>query len=1132
MLPPATAFITKSDGSSGTLVELTSVTADTWAADSSGDWSNAANWTSGVPDPNGYAVINFGGQYTVSVTDDRRVGGLSIFNSAVELDIDSKTLTAGTIVAGGKVVLSDGGTLDVLGSGTLSSSVSGGGTVALGGPGGTVVTFVSGASSDTKVAFISAGATLRIDLKLKDLAKFAATIDGFAFGETIDLTKIAFDPSVSATLLPGNILHIVETSGTIDLKLDPSQSFAGRTFHLISDGVSGTDVILDHVVSAGETVSVTAGETVVGLTVLSGGIVDVLPGATASATVVSNGGLLDVFSSGTVTATTVASGGAIAQYGGAISSDTTIAAGGILQIGSFDVASGVSAGDRRVIDVLYSGVASAGTVTSDGTLNVSNGGVAQEFEVASGGIANMFWRGAASNTHVDSGASLVVSSGGVASHTVISGGIMELTIGGFADDAITFAGAAGTLQIDDTTMPDSTISGFEPGDTFDLAGVAFDPSGSADLLSGNVLRVSEGGQHYDLKLDPSQDFSGKFFHLGSASGGGTLVTEDDVPCYCAGTRIAIAHGEVRVEELAIGDEVLTRSGALRPIKWIGRRSYSGHFAHGAHVLPICFKAGCLGPEQPRRDLWVSPNHAMFLEGVLIEARDLINGASIIQAERVERVDYFHLELDTHDIIIAEGAWSESFVDDDSRAIFQNAHAYAALYPDGRASPAQYCAPRVAFGPELETARKRLAERAGIPYAQPSSDTRPRALVIDSRVPEIGHDGGANAILDHMRALQAAGFEVNFLALDAQGRDTNVRALRALGVVLLSRSANGSFNAFARAHAGAFDLVYLHRVENATRCLKAARRYFDASIIYSVADLHHLRLKAQSALERHRTSELIAQAQTVAIQELSAALSADWVITHSAEEAARLMELPSIAAADKVRVVHRSMPVDPVRTSFAQRSGIAFVGNFAHAPNADAARWLVDEIMPRVQHEAPEVQCFIVGSDMPEDLRKALTRPDVHLLGHIGRLSDVFERVRLTVAPLRFGAGLKDKVLRSMGAGLPCVSTPEAFSGMRALPSLITTLCNGEHASDLAEAIITLHRDQAAHRACAQVGLDYVAQFYNRSRVDALIRDIARPALARHRSRAQPGQRCKILNFGAPSDAPLPAARGPRRVVFN
>jgi autotransporter passenger strand-loop-strand repeat protein len=1170
VLPPATAFITTSDGTGGTLVQLTSMTADTWASGSSGDWSNAANWTSGVPDPTGYAVVNFGGIYTVSVTDDRSVGGLSIFNSAVDLHIDSRTLTVGTVVAGGKVDLSHGGTLDVLVRGVLSSTVSGTGTVALDGASGTVVTFDDDVGSDTKIAFTGASATLKLDIPFAHPDDIAATIDGFAFGETIDLSQVTFDSNGSATLLPGNVLHITEHDKTIDLRLDPSQSFAGSGFHLVSDGVDGTDVILDHVVSAGETVSVGAGDTVVGLTVLSGGIVDVLPGGTASATFVSNGGLLEVLSSGTVTGTNVSSGGTIAQYGGAIGSDTTIDQGGILQIGSFEVASGLSAGDDRVIDVLYSGIASSGIVTSDGTLNVSNGGVAQAFEIASGGIANVLWRGAVSNVDVDSGASLVVSSGGfaeltvisgggseridsgatddhalimgggsqviesggVASRAVISGGLMELKIGGSADGAITFAGATGTLQIDDTTMPDATIFGFQPGNMFDLAGVAFDPSGRIDLLTSNVLQVSEGGQQYDLQLDPIRDFSGKFFHLSSASGGGTLVTEDDVPCYCARTRIATTHGEVRVEELEIGDEVLTRSGAPRPIKWIGRRSYAGRFAQGTHVLPICFKADCLGPDQPHRDLWVSPNHAMFLEGVLIEARDLINGVSVTQAEHVEQVDYVHIELDAHDIIMAEGAWSESFVDDDSRAIFQNAHEYAKLYPDGRARRAQYCTPRVAFGPELEAARKQLAQRAGIPYVQPSTDTRPRALVVDSRVPQIGHDGGANAILDHMRALQAAGFEVSFLALDTPSRGTDVGALRSLGVKLLPPSANGSFNAFARAHAGAFDLVYLHRVESATRCLKAARRYFDASIVYSVADLHHLRLKAQSTFEHHRASELIAQAQTVAIQELSAVLAADLVITHSTNEAAQLMELPSIAAADKVRVVPWSVPVDPVRTPFAQRSGIAFVGNFAHAPNFDAARWLVDEIMPRVWREAPEMECFIIGSDMPEDFGNALVCPGVHLLGRIDRLSDVFERVRLTVAPLRFGAGLKDKVLRSMGADLPCVGTPEAFGGMPALPNVIATLCNGEHASDLAAAIVRLHRDEAAYRACAHAGLEYVAEFYSRSRVDALMRDVTRPALARRRSRAQAGQRCKTLSFGAPSHPSLSTARGPRRVVFN
>ena len=79
-----------------------------------------------------------------------------------------------------------------------------------------------------------------------------------------------------------------------------------------------------------------------------------------------------------------------------------------------------------------------------------------------------------------------------------------------------------------------------------------------------------------------------------------------------------------------------------------------------------------------RDLWISPHHAMYLEGVLIEARDLVNDVSVVQAERVEEVEYFHIELDSHDVIVAEGSLSETFVDDRSRGMFHNAHEYDAL----------------------------------------------------------------------------------------------------------------------------------------------------------------------------------------------------------------------------------------------------------------------------------------------------------------------------------------------------------------------------------------------------------------------------------------------------------------------
>jgi hypothetical protein len=102
-----------------------------------------------------------------------------------------------------------------------------------------------------------------------------------------------------------------------------------------------------------------------------------------------------------------------------------------------------------------------------------------------------------------------------------------------------------------------------------------------------------------------------------------------------------------------------------------------------------------------------------LGGVLIEAKDLVNGVSIVQAAHVDSVEYFHIELDTHDVIIAEGALSETFLDDDSRGMFHNAHEYETLYADEDAAPAFYCAPRLGEGYVVEAVRLRLAERAGL-----------------------------------------------------------------------------------------------------------------------------------------------------------------------------------------------------------------------------------------------------------------------------------------------------------------------------------------------------------------------------------------------------------------------------------
>jgi len=156
---------------------------------------------------------------------------------------------------------------------------------------------------------------------------------------------------------------------------------------------------------------------------------------------------------------------------------------------------------------------------------------------------------------------------------------------------------------------------------------------------------------------------------------------------------------------------------------------------------------------PRRDLWVSPNHALYLEGVLIEVRDLVNHVSIVQAERVAAIEYFHIELDGHDVIVAEGAAAESFIDDDSRSLFHNAHEYRALYPAAAAGPARYCAPRRDQGYEVERARAVIARRAGIAVAgempPPGLAFAPRSIQVRRSLDGAGLTRSTNLAASHM-----------------------------------------------------------------------------------------------------------------------------------------------------------------------------------------------------------------------------------------------------------------------------------------------------------------------------------------------------------------------------------------------
>jgi hypothetical protein len=344
----------------------------------------------------------------------------------------------------------------------------------------------------------------------------------------------------------------------------------------------------------------------------------------------------------------------------------------------------------------------------------------------------------------------------------------------------------------------------------------------------------------------------------------------------------------------------------------------------------------------------------------------------------------------------------------------------------------------------------------------------RALVVDDGLPDPERDSASVAILSHMRALQGLGYTVSFAA--AQGappRSWDVTLLERLGITVCRAPYYASVEEVLRRQAQCFDVIYLHRIANASSYLSMARRHHpQARILYGVGELRHVCVAGQAAVEQR--PELLAESRRLRLLECTAAWSADAVLTHSAAEAALLQQAVPTA---RIHVVPWAVPVQPALVPVAQRRGIAFIGHFGHAANADAARFLAEAVMPLVWQSHPKIECVLAGRDMPDAIR-GLARPGLAPIGGVPKLSEVFDRVRLTVAPQRYGAGVKGAVLNSFAAGLPCVMSPAAAEGI-ALPAPLQNLV-GADAAELAAEIIRLHAGRAPYRRAADAGLSMIA----------------------------------------------------------
>ena len=160
----------------------------------------------------------------------------------------------------------------------------------------------------------------------------------------------------------------------------------------------------------------------------------------------------------------------------------------------------------------------------------------------------------------------------------------------------------------------------------------------------------------------------------------------NITCFVTGTRISTPQGDRKVEDLRIGDSVTTADGREVAIRWIGRQHIDNPVFLPQTQCPVVISAGAFGQGLPNRDLYLSADHAMVLDGLMITAGALVNDNTIRFVHRADMpraFTYFHIETEAHDVVLANGAASETFVDERDRANFDNYAEYVALYGDAR-----------------------------------------------------------------------------------------------------------------------------------------------------------------------------------------------------------------------------------------------------------------------------------------------------------------------------------------------------------------------------------------------------------------------------------------------------------------
>ncbi len=372
---------------------------------------------------------------------------------------------------------------------------------------------------------------------------------------------------------------------------------------------------------------------------------------------------------------------------------------------------------------------------------------------------------------------------------------------------------------------------------------------------------------------------------------------------------------------------------------------------------------------------------------------------------------------------------------------------------------------------------------GTPIGKAASHrARRRVLIIDATTPTPDQDSGSLRMVNLMRVLRGNGCHVVFMASNRAWVERYTAALQALGIEVLHHPLSPDPVSLFRTRGPEFDAIVLSRHYVAAEYVGLARLYApQARLIFDTVDLHYLRERRAAELEGR--DDLARQAAHTQRQELKLMRECDVTLVVSpVEQAILAVDAPGVAV-DVLSNVHE---VFGCRAPFSARRDLVFVGSFQHPPNIDAVLWYVREVQPRVLAALPEVVFHIIGSGLTDAVR-ALAGDRVRVHGFVDDLAPFMDGCRISLAPLRYGAGVKGKVNMAMSHGLPVVATPMAVEGMhvRAGEDVLVAA----DAAGFADAVVALYDDEALWNRLSRNGLANVREHFSFEAAETAIRRI-------------------------------------------